>query len=106
MLNVKEQIVFKIGGNLVMFWESYGAVCPSLCTTNGSIQSLANNISQHIKTTPLLQKELSPENWENIKNRDTITESILSSDLDFSNEEDLRNALFDAWNNFKQISLI
>jgi len=75
----REIQVFKLNGLPVFFWGDYGAVAPSLWTTNGSIGYVAKYASEGVR-----------HGWK-------VTESILHGDLDFSDTEALRVALVEAY---------
>ena len=78
-----EQVLFCIGGHPVKLWDGYGAVCPDLWTTNGSIPFLARLVSGHHRASPEYNQ---------------ITDATIEADWD--DEESVKAALMAAWERF------
>lgn len=70
----------------MFLWRGYGAVCPGMVTTNGSIALLVETVAAHVREHP---------------DRYPISESILPEDTDFASEEKLKDAVLKAWESFK-----
>lgn len=67
----------------VRFWPGYGAVCPTLWTTNGSLGYVARLTSEYVAS-----------------GRYGVEGSTLEPSLDFKNPEAIRDALKVAWDKF------
>lgn len=93
-MEMKEKIIFRIAGQPVMFWGTYGAVCPAYWTTNGNIKFLAECIVANRRPNPDLPFDP--------KYKYSITDSILPEGTNYDDAEKLRRTMTVEWEKWKQ----